>query len=280
MNQRIDYTQLGGFPITQDVLDFMQQSYRGAFGALASIIGSATILSGVVVNTGTNTVSNGWIVYNGELMPFVGGTLSSGVVVRESGQNLGFNDGTLHTVLYTKFASCGSPATFAFSDLKQAQTLRDVWSTYDVKEIDCPTSYIAANFDENGLGQNERLGWAICNGQNGTQDRRGRFPVGYDDRAADPGNGWWDVLYNTIGSLGGQKNVSITVPQLPNHSHTINAADGGIVGIINGGSPTGNISGGGHDGGAYAVESTDAIGSGQAHENRPPFIVTLFIQKL
>lgn len=50
----------------------------------------------------------------------------------------------------------------------------------DIKEVICTQAYITANFNgSTGLGMNERLGWAICNGQNGTIDLRDRVTVGY-----------------------------------------------------------------------------------------------------
>lgn len=49
----------------------------------------------------------------------------------------------------------------------------------DTKEIICTPAYISANFTGTGLGTNLRLGWAMCNGQNGTVDMRDRVSVGF-----------------------------------------------------------------------------------------------------
>jgi len=73
-----------------------------------------------------------------------------------------------------------------------------VAQTGDVKEIDVATSYIAANFDVTGLGTNERLGWAICNGNNGTRNRNGRVPLQYDPST-----------YATLGATGGSKDAVV-----------------------------------------------------------------------
>ena len=60
------------------------------------------------------------------------------------------------------------------------------WLTGDIKEIDCTDAYISNNFDGNGIGTNERLGWAICNGYNGlTKNRTGRVSVGWGTTATD-----------------------------------------------------------------------------------------------
>ena len=53
-------------------------------------------------------------------------------------------------------------------------------------------------------------GWVLCNGSNSTPDLRGRFVVGYSDTDND-----YDV-----GDTGGVKNQSLSVSQMPSHSHS------------------------------------------------------------
>ena len=55
-------------------------------------------------------------------------------------------------------------------------------------------------------------GWVLCNGQNSTPDLRGKFVVGYSDTDND-----YDV-----NDTGGQTNISISVAQLPAHTHDLN----------------------------------------------------------
>lgn len=76
--------------------------------------------------------------------------------------------------------------------------------TGDIKEIDVSTSYISANFDITGLGKNERLGWAICNGNNGTRNRNGRVAIQYD-----PTN------FPTLGAAVGSNNVTLVKNNIP-----------------------------------------------------------------
>lgn len=59
-----------------------------------------------------------------------------------------------------------------------------------------------------GASNNIPDGWALCNGQNGTPDLRGRFIVG--------AGGSYEV-----GNTGGQEKVTLTVEQLPTHSHGV-----------------------------------------------------------
>lgn len=134
--------------------------------------------------------------------------------------------------------------------------------TGDVKEIDVSTAYIASNFDPTGLGINERLGWAICNGNNGTRDRSGRVPMQYS------------TTYPTLGAIGGSPDAVVV-----EHSHTF--------------SPNTNMNFGSGDGVSRARVSAETAGTGNlvggtvntagvsgANKNYQPYIVTLFIQKL
>ena len=57
-------------------------------------------------------------------------------------------------------------------------------------------------------------GWALCDGQNGTPDLRDRFIVG--------AGGSYDV-----GDTGGAESVTLTVDQMPQHSHSASSKSAG-----------------------------------------------------
>ena len=279
MYKRIDFTKLGGNPIDQDSFALMQSSYRDAFGALATFIGNNVIISGMIV-VGAN-ISNGWLVYNGQLIPFTGGALGDGsIIIQEVGAAAAtFEDNSTNVVEFTNQAILGSPATINYSSLTRLSSIQQIWLTSDIKMVDCTAAYIAANFDNTGLGTNERLGWAICNGNNGTKDRRGTFAIAYDDRIVDPGNNIWDILYNTMGAYGGEKKHTLA-PNEFTHQHNIARGDS-----YNGNGDSGtNFVGGGQHGNVQPDAISKFVGNNSGaidpHENRPPFIVTLFIQKL
>jgi hypothetical protein len=71
-----------------------------------------------------------------------------------------------------------------------------------IKIKDCSDAYIVANFDGTGLGINLEVGYAICNGANGTRNWAGRVPLAY-------GTG-----YTTMGATGGFKDAVLV-----SHSH-------------------------------------------------------------
>lgn len=92
-------------------------------------------------------------------------------------------------------------------------------------------------------------GWALCNGSNGTPDLRGRFVVGAGDTYS-------------VGDTGGAASVTLTVSQIPKHSHQIATMD-------EGNSNFGIVSRSQNNG--LDTYTTKETGGGQAHENRPPY---------
>ena len=143
------------------------------------------------------------------------------------------------------------------------------------------------------------VGWALCNGaimaidQNsvlftliGTTyggdgqstfalpDLRGRIPV-------HQGPGF------VIGQFAGVESVALSLAQLPQHTHTVQAASGTTGSPVN--SPAGNFWSG-WTGGQYAAApnpvsmNAAAIGNNSGgslpHENMPPFLVINFVISL
>lgn len=133
--------------------------------------------------------------------------------------------------------------------------------TGDVKEIDVSNAYLLANFDPTGLGINERIGWAICNGNNGTRNRGGRVAIQYN------------TTYPTLGAVGGEATHVLTLNEMPSHSHSMNGATSTSGGTGNNLVNNANLN-------SSFVPTTNTAGGGQAHNNMQPYIVTVFIMKL
>jgi hypothetical protein len=288
MNKRIDLTNLGGYPLAQEDLEWLQSSYRNAFAGLASMIGDKVIVSGMVQAGGN--VTNGWISLNGELLPFIGGTIGlGGYVIEQTETPLVFDDGVSKNVLIERVAKFSAGGTYQYSELSRPGKIKNIWCLGDQKPVNCTALYITTNFDSTGKGiaGTEREGWAICNGGNGTEDLRGLFLVGYDDRSVDPSNGIWDAVYNTIGGTGGEKKHTLT-PDEFNHRHHItgsnfgdNAGNGSMP--ASGNNFTSDVEDAGYTdyvvGGRLGTDGGNTAAP-KPHENRPPFKVKLFIEKI
>ena len=127
-----------GFPGTNKTLRFIQDAFREPLGALAQLAGNKTIITGVVVNNADPTnvvVSNGFISYNGEIIPFVGGSYANTVTIIEAFENVNYNtDANDDTVLdslpayRTIYAMCGTGGIdiFNFSELAPLKTIKEL----------------------------------------------------------------------------------------------------------------------------------------------------------
>ena len=104
-------------------------------------------------------------------------------------------------------------------------------------------------------------GFVLCDGNNNTPDLRNRFVVG-----AGSGSNY------SVNDTGGADSVTLTVNQIPAHTHTY--VDQYVV--INNGYrpwPANN-----NDCAARDVNS-GSTGGGQSHENRPPYYALCYIMK-
>ena len=129
-----------GFPGTNKTLRFIQDAFREPLGALAQLAGNKTIITGVVVdntNPANVVVSNGFISYNGEIIPFVGGSYANTVTIIEAFENVNYNtDANDDTVLdslpayRTIYAKCGTGGIdiFNFSELAPLKTIKELSS--------------------------------------------------------------------------------------------------------------------------------------------------------
>jgi microcystin-dependent protein len=161
------------------------------------------------------------------------------------------------------------------------------------------------NFDASGLGLGRFAGWALCNGRNGTTDLRGRFTVGLTN--LDNTNFGYsnteknNAQYLTVGNFGGEAAHTLTAAEVaphthpmvhnhgvtdPGHTHTIPLNDtngGGRIDDAGPGAPQGTIPTNTATTGISIQDFTGNTGpnaGGVAHENRPPYYVVAYIQKL
>lgn len=125
MNHKsFDFTQLGGFPLEQERLSWMQQSYTEALQAVSSLIGDNVIVSGCVV-AGTN-VTDGWVVVGGELLPFKGGVKQNTFSIRNITTSLEFEDSNFKEVQFYKYCEFGTDNPINFDSLTRLKTIKNI----------------------------------------------------------------------------------------------------------------------------------------------------------
>lgn len=114
----IDFTKPGGFPLTQDQLNYLQTAYTESLSAIAQMGASGTSpvkVSGMDVSspgTGSYSVTSGWFYYNGHLVRFNASSVSGAtggsdafVVLNTSSLPLVFYDGSTPNVVNEVSAS-------------------------------------------------------------------------------------------------------------------------------------------------------------------------------
>lgn len=104
-------------------------------------------------------------------------------------------------------------------------------------------------------------GWYLCDGQNGTPDLRDRFVIGASNTVAS-------------GSTGGASSITLSVENLPAHSHTVSG-----VSITENGEGGSLFSGGEAQISAGAGSTTGETGDGAAISVLPPYYALAFIMK-
>ena len=245
---KLNFSNTGGFPLDTNILAFMQDAYD-LLNALGELAGDLTILKGCTV-TGS-VVSDGVVYINGEVLAFKGGS-GTQVIIKEDVTELPFEDGFSKEVEKVRYATFGvASTTWEWADFVRISPMKVV------QRSAIPVGMISM---WSGLPTALPAGWALCDGSNGTPDLRGRFIVGYSNTDTD---------FNAVGKTGGLKRVTLTVDQMPAHTHTYNAP------LISGNHPGGSS---GYDR-PNALESgvTGSRGGNQSHENLPPYYTLAYI---
>ena len=130
---------------------------------------------------------------------------------------------------------------------------------YETKRLAVTQSYIDENFDETGLGKNICLGWAIRNGNNGTDNIDGKVGIAYG------------ASNNVIGQTGGSRDAVLV-----KHNHAMGDQSGSS------GSGTTNIRylGREMESNSLGIPYTDFSGESGIGKNMQPYIIDLYIMKL
>ncbi|GGB14243.1 hypothetical protein [Mucilaginibacter rubeus] len=203
---RYDFTQPGGFPFDQGVLQFMQDCINTAASA-ANLSGPMSILSGCVASGGS--VSNGVVVINGEILPFTGGVAQAKVIIMEEATSLTFEDNVSRTVKYVRTAKFGDNgvSSYLWANFKR-NTAEGVLARLDRLEgLLRPFAGPGGMVWWKGSIENIPAGWQEV------VDWRGKLPMHWDPADAD---------FDTVGKIGGAKDVTMTLDNLIKHTHPTN----------------------------------------------------------
>lgn len=248
---RIDYNQTGGFPLSTQILDASQEAYKdfNNYGYLAG--NNLVIVTGCEVGAG-GTVTDGFVNINGELLPFQGNVETEKVIIVETADQRGFEDGSIKPVIYTRYATFGNGAVeFDWAAFRRPMTLFQLEDRLLQLEKAVPIGLVAIW----GKPADEiPLGWVEHD------DLKGVVPVGHK-----PGDLNFGSLDNTVGAA----QITLDITQIPPHTHSVNAYLGTENKVPNTGSG---------QNGSNQTLTTSSAGGGQPHSNIQPSRIVKFIR--
>lgn len=265
---KLDFSIKAGWPGSTETWEYLQgMILNGQNSALLG--GKNYVLSGCVEAAGN--VGVGIIVIDGEVLPFEGGPIQPKIIVVDEPVNRSFFGGASNPYYHNRKAIFGAGAgEVLYSDVKRNDPDNGVLQRLDKVErmLKPLMGYDVAGTTTYGSW----LFWGrpaaeIPEGWEAVPDAdwKGRVPVVLDAT---------QVEFDTVGKVGGEKTVSLTVEQNAPHTHPVTPSasnsDGGFGKTTTGGDPT--------EGTGIATYQTGNSGSGAPHNNLQPYKVVLFIR--
>ncbi len=267
------------FPPSTYLLDFLQsQSVLAA--QIARLGGSNYILLGCIEADGV--ASAGYVVINGEPLPFIGGAVKDKITIQEekiAESAFGVDYPEAYTIRTAVFSPTGE---YRWKDFVQVLTNQELKTKIEqvrgeppgmkvdwTGRIDrIPDNYMLA--DGRILKTEDYPDLAWCYGKENEEsfslpDLRHMFIVGYDPTKTD---------YDSIGKTGGAEKITLSTEQMPNHSHGIKFTENKWGDNANS-RPFPDSTGS-----AGYTAQTEAVGGGKEIDIRPKFYTLAYIIKV
>ena len=276
----LNFTHDAGFPLDVAILSYMQEAYR-IFNNLGYLAGNFAIISGCE-KTG-NSVSNGIVFVNGEVLPFKGGSEGASVFIKEDTTEGTFEDGFLREIEQTRYVTFGisSPEkTFEWASFKKVKNNAQL----DENKTEKTTTNELLKRIEKLEKQKSAvpIGLIALWGKPASEpipagwreyvNLRGRMPIGYDPDYNKTAEEPEDYKLNRMLEKGGERSHQLTIAEMPRHKHKVSE-----IPLKKGDVDRGDL------GSQFSLddmserESTEA-GGDKYHNNMPPYRVIQFIE--
>lgn len=271
------------YPLACQDVDMIQEMIT--LSAMLSYLGGDKyILRGCADNDGI--VDDGIVVISGTPYRFAGGQKREKVTVVETKIDRMEFGKTYPEARITRIVTFSDVGAYNWSDFVQVLSNRQLEDKYNSIKGEpvgvmymwpgttstIPDKYLSCDGSEMLIDDYPELYDVIGTsyGGNGTTnfrlpDLRGRFVAGYDNSRND---------YNAMGETGGEEKHTLTIEEMPPHSHeyerhAIGSIDLGRYSFASN-----------HDNAVNDKFNTTSVGGGAGHENRPPYIVLGYIIKV
>lgn len=246
----------GGYPLKSERLQELQTAYS-IFNSLGALAGNLTVISGCVL-TGT-VVGNGFVYIDGEVIEFreADGAGTPDVIIIEEAVMRAFKNGVIKQVHTIRYATFGTAATsWSWSNFKRLDPIVSMMERLGTLE-----KKTAVFQSGGGMVFWNKPAAEIPVGWQEVVDWRGRMPVGFDGMQPE---------FDTIGKMGGSKSKTLSINEMPKHSHSGHVKQG-----------TNTWRGGGDNSGTNATSTpgqTDEQGGGNQFSIMNPYRTVLFIE--
>lgn len=221
---RFNNIDFGGFKVSGSTLMKVDEMIGQVADFAAKSNGDNYISSGVEA-VGNGNYSDGYIVWQGEILPFQGGAFTDEVTIIEEVFTATYQDGQNKGYYKRRYARFGNNGvtTFKFSDLKP------VYANFAKQYLN------AVLLPYTGLLTDIPKGFSIADGTNGKPNAGGRV-----FQAIGTGEG-----QDEIGTVGGSKTIVIEQGNLPSIDlgfslKTSGSSDMGYIGVQGDGNPDGS----------------------------------------
>lgn len=298
---KINITSAENFPFSlktaSKILDMI-----GSISKLTGIGGGSYILSGCEEVDGV--ITDGFIVLNKELLPFVGGEAKPYIAIEETREDTSAFGVTYPDAYINRCVVLTDVPGIEWGSVIKLVSNEELAQRIDQIKGDPPG--IRVSWD--GLLDKIPENYMVCDGRTlniadypvlyanigtlhgsvGTTQFKlpnfgGRFSVAYSD----------DEDYNTIGEIGGEEWAELLKENLPEHDHltdplfnrlSVKASDLTGQGTVGSGQDSNNANQEYRIGNMTEIlwdkATIKSVGNGVPHENRPPYLVEAFIIKV
>lgn len=224
---KINFLAQDSFPVSTDTLNRLQEA-TSMVAALALLGGSNYILSGCQEKDGK--IDPGMIVFNGEILPFLGGAPLEFIEIQETKKTLEAFDEPYPEAYIDRVAVFADLGKYKWENMKRIVTNQELDKKitslrgeplatkldYTGRVDRIPDNYMLADGRVLRTAEYPELAW-FYGAENqesfNLPDLRNYFIVGLDPRHKD---------YSEIGKTGGAEEVTLGIPNIPKHDHVKN----------------------------------------------------------
>ena len=208
MKLNINFLQTGGVPLTNDLMDNIQEQIK-FYDFLGDLAGNFTIIKGCEIFG--SSAKAGVVAINGECYYFEGGLITSTVYIHSESISKTFEDQTDKSLIERKTVRFGTSSpqnTFAWDSFVRLDSLKEIQSKFNnFEERLIKVEQKTAPIINGGIVMVWRkpiseipAGWKECS------DLRGKTIVGLDP---------YDPDFKTLGANIGEKEHQLTQAELP-----------------------------------------------------------------